>query len=383
MSASDSMDIDKRRRFLAELPLLRELSEAEIEALAQLFQEQSHTPDEPIVREGAPFGALCIVYRGQVAVEKHDLGVSMGQSLLSQLPVGTLFGEMSFLDGESASATVRATEPTTILRLERSRLAELGEPLASRLRERLLALTARSAVERMRSMGNALAATRRAWKDESRRRQDLARFLVVVVVLFGLGNLVQRLITPDLSPWLHMGYSWGVLLLIVGLCALFIGRQHASLVDFGLTGRGAGRSALEGLALGGVLVVVALSVRAQVRLPGEPLLLWGSLAKYSATQLAVFLIAYPFHCLLQEFVARGVIQNSISRLAGDGHPHAGALITALMFAIFHLYVSLGFAALTFVASLAFGMLYLRHKNLAGVTLTHYGVGMGSIFLGLN
>lgn len=383
MSASDSIDSDGRRGFLAQLPLLRELSEAELETLAGLFESQHLAAKEVIAHEGAPFGALCLVWRGRVVVEKHDLGTSMGHTLLSQLTPGSLFGEMSFLDGEPASATVRADEPTTILRLERSRLTEVGEPLAARLRERLLVLTARSSVERMRSMGKALAQTRRAWKDESRRRQDLARFLVMVVLLFGLGNLVQRFITANLSPWLHMGYSWGFLLSIVGLCALFIRRQHAALVDFGLTGQGARQSALEGLIAGSILVAVALSVRGHVRLPGEPLLLWGSLSSYSAPQLAVFLVAYPFHCLLQEFVARGVIQNTISRLAGDAHPHAGALITALMFAIFHLYVSLSFAALTFVASLGFGVMYLRHRNLVGVTLTHYGLGMGSIFLGLN
>jgi membrane protease YdiL (CAAX protease family) len=54
-----------------------------------------------------------------------------------------------------------------------------------------------------------------------------------------------------------------------------------------------------------------------------------------------------------------------------------------MFGIFHLHVSLAFAATTFGVSLVFGLLYARRRSLAGPTAAHFLLGLASVAFGLN
>ena len=108
-----------------------------------------------------------------------------------------------------------------------------------------------------------------------------------------------------------------------------------------------------------------------------------STAGYSGLESALFFALYGPHCLLQEVVARGVIQGSLERYLGDRNPQAGLLVASAMFGVFHLHVSLTFALATFGVSLVFGILYARRRSLAGPTAAHLMLGLASVAFGLN
>jgi CRP-like cAMP-binding protein/membrane protease YdiL (CAAX protease family) len=368
------------QRFLSKLPLAGGLNADEVTLLARVFVMRRFAPGEVIVAEGARFGALCLVYRGEVSVEKRD-PESAATVLLSRLGVGGLFGEMSWLDEAPASATVRAETDCVVLRLDRARLdAEPGHE-ADRVRDRLFSHAAQAAIGRLRTLGESFARSRRAWEDEKRRRAELSHFVIVVMLLFGVCNIVQHVITPGLSPMAHMAWSWSLLLVLVGLCAHFARGKRLAL--FGLTRVGVRRSLAEGAAIGGAVAAAAVAWKWATLPEGEALFSGGSIAGYTPVEKAVFLAAYPLHCFLQELVARGIIQGSLDRLVGDARPYVGTLVTALMFGLAHLYVSASFAFVTFAASLVFGAVYARHRNLAGVTATHLCLGLLSLALGFN
>jgi CRP-like cAMP-binding protein len=65
-----------------------------------------------IVRQGEPTEGAYVVLRGEVAVQRRD---EQREVELARLGPGELFGEMSLLSGEAATAQVITREATTLL----------------------------------------------------------------------------------------------------------------------------------------------------------------------------------------------------------------------------------------------------------------------------
>lgn len=221
---------------------------------------------------------------------------------------------------------------------------------------------------------------REAW----RLRRELAAFFLVTVALFGVSQVVREVIHPGLPPLSQMGRSWAFLLLLLVPIGWFVRRQPLPLRDLGLTTRGARESLREAALVAVGIALAAVALRLGPALRGEPWLPWGSVGTYSRGEFALFLLAYGPHCLLQEFIARGVIQTSLERLLPpDAGPLAPVLVTSVLFGVFHLYVSPGFALTTFVVSALLGAFYARRRTLAGVTAVHAALGLASVAVGLN
>ena len=102
---------------------------------------------EQLTVEGAPVPALMLIAAGQVLVD-------VGGRIVARMGPGSFIGEMAFLTGGMASATVTATHPTRVMKIEQSRLKTLlvidsqiaavmhrllGADLAQKLRTRNLA----------------------------------------------------------------------------------------------------------------------------------------------------------------------------------------------------------------------------------------------------
>jgi len=116
--------------------------------LLALAEEVAVGVGEQIIEQGCPNLAMYVVLEGAVRVEYQ--GEEGAQSQLATLYLGAVFGEMSFLTQETASASVYAEEDTTLLRLDHEAVAgflakdvefasrfyqSLAVTLAERLRE--------------------------------------------------------------------------------------------------------------------------------------------------------------------------------------------------------------------------------------------------------
>ncbi|WP_437623862.1 CPBP family intramembrane glutamic endopeptidase [Sorangium sp. So ce1151] len=214
-------------------------------------------------------------------------------------------------------------------------------------------------------------------------RGDIASFIGLSAALLLMSRVVQRAVVPGLPPALHMAYSWGLLLVLLVPVALYVRRQSLPLSRMGVTTAHLRRSALESLVVALLLVAACFALRIGAWTRGEPLVTWGSIAEYNTTWRALFFALYAPHCLLQEFVARGVIQTSLERFLPRSSRAVHLALTAAFFGVYHLHVSLGFAFLTFAIGLLFGALYARHRTLIGVTLAHAALGLASVAVGLN
>lgn len=383
--------------FLRAHPVSRDLDRDDVEELARIALIQEAARGETILQDGDPAGRLYFVMRGAVEVLKRpraeDLSVVVRRKdlqhagtgnetfVITRLGSGALFGEMSYLDGEPVSATVRAAEDCVLLAIDRDRLRQSDR--GGQVEQHLIRGLAVTVIRRLRDMSAVHAATLRSELAQSELRVEFSRFFVVTMVLFGIASTVQKLINTGLAPLWQMFYSWFFLLASFAPIAWFAYRHRLKKAAFGLTRSGWRVTLRDSLGVSLALIVLAATVRALMRGPGESMLGWGSLTTYTTTEKAIFLAAYGPHCFIQELIGRGVIQTALARLMPDTHPLAAILMTSALFGIFHFYVSVSFAIITFVVSILFGWLYNRHGNLAGVTAVHLVLGLTSIAFGFN
>lgn len=84
---------------------------------------------------------------------------------------------------------------------------------------------------------------------------------------------------------------------------------------------------------------------------------------------------YAFTALLQEFLARGVIQTSVKHLMRIKYQKLlGIILTSLLFSLMHMPFGFLFMMGAFVLSIALGMLFERHGDLWGCAILHWFCG---------
>jgi CRP-like cAMP-binding protein len=111
---------------MASSPLFAPLETRQRLDLVKRFVELEVPAGAEIVHQGDPSAGAYVVLRGEVAVRRSEDERSVE---LARLTSGELFGEMSLLSGAGATATVQATEPTTLLLLAKPYFDRLLEAL--------------------------------------------------------------------------------------------------------------------------------------------------------------------------------------------------------------------------------------------------------------
>lgn len=104
---------------LRNVSILKPLSDAEINRLANFSASRVYAPGEAIVTKGQEGGSMFVVIRGKVAIQ---LPVEGRLIKVNELGEGDFFGEMSLLTGEPRSATVTAAEETEVLKVSKEAL---------------------------------------------------------------------------------------------------------------------------------------------------------------------------------------------------------------------------------------------------------------------
>ena len=114
------MNIDIK--WLEERVLLCKLGEEELKMVEGLFEVASYSDGDLILSEGEPGGELYLLRSGKADISCHSNGNSVR---VAEAGEGSLFGEMSFLTGDVASATVMAVGDCVVYNLSRGAYSEL------------------------------------------------------------------------------------------------------------------------------------------------------------------------------------------------------------------------------------------------------------------
>jgi len=103
---------------LKSVPLLSVLSERQLSMLAQVTIRKMYARNKTIIEAGAVSDTLYIILSGYANVVVKE--PPHGEVIVSTLGPGDFFGEMSLLDKQPHSASVRAIEPCDVLLLKGS-----------------------------------------------------------------------------------------------------------------------------------------------------------------------------------------------------------------------------------------------------------------------
>ncbi|MCX7807435.1 MAG: cyclic nucleotide-binding domain-containing protein [Deltaproteobacteria bacterium] len=140
-SVASALDHFARERLLnnilATSPLFAPLDRSNRMALLRRFSSHDVPEGAVIIREGEEGKGLFVVIAGEVEVIKETDGTPLS---LGTLGPGEVFGEISLIDQRPATATVRATRPSTVLFLDRVIFWRLIE-VVPEIREYLMRLS--------------------------------------------------------------------------------------------------------------------------------------------------------------------------------------------------------------------------------------------------
>lgn len=117
------------------LPAFRRFSVGEIEALLSVTRRWDLKKGTLLFTEGSQGGSCFIIINGAVDV---SLEVGGQHQLLARLPAGSVFGQVSLIDGEERSATCTISRAALLVELDRAeceRILDSRSPLALKLLE--------------------------------------------------------------------------------------------------------------------------------------------------------------------------------------------------------------------------------------------------------
>lgn len=117
------MNVEKLKNFFKEGSLFSNLSDEELNQLAQIARERKFDRNQVIFYEGDLGGSLYIIVSGTVKiVMMSDDG---REHILGLLHEGDFFGEISLIDGEPRSATAIALEKSNVVMISRDDFVRL------------------------------------------------------------------------------------------------------------------------------------------------------------------------------------------------------------------------------------------------------------------
>lgn len=213
---------------------------------------------------------------------------------------------------------------------------------------------------------------------EANKRNEI--FSTLFVNLFLSISLYVFLVFTAISFDYYSQYSARIVeLIFFTTCVIIIKKSKFSFAYFGVTLRDLGKSLR--LALPGTIAIcillVALKYLCMVfNVEG----LTGPLFLIENFNLLFW--AYVPVVVLQEFLARGVIQTIIEYVLAGRHSAWWAIITASsLFGLVHIQLSVALALAAFVFSIYWGFIYHKCKTLVGVSISHLVIGNFAYLLG--
>jgi CRP-like cAMP-binding protein len=353
--------------------MLQGLAPETVRALRQTVRVHTLPANHVILSEGDQTDTLYLIEQGTVDVYRNLDGGE--ERVLATLTAGKSLGEMALLDGEARSASARTTSECRLAELCPNDILALpgGDRVLADIRARL----AVAVTKRMRTQTDKYVAAVEREMTAIKERQHFGQFFIYTLGLMTIGLVVNDVLAKDILKIdiFTPTFAWIYLMVIVLPTSVVIWRMKIPLESLGLTRRGIKKSLIEGslfsvvamvLAFGFAAVMNGLGIKLGTPVPPE----WGGTS------------AYLVHSILQELIARGLLQSSFQRFLDDRKGLQSVVLASVLFGVFHIHFGLMAVVTTILSGLVFGLVYLRHRNIAGVSLLHFFVGGAAFWAGL-
>ena len=148
---------------LRRYPFFAFLDEAQLRAIAMLSEEINVENGALVFESGKPAEALCLLVEGSLdlyyVVADHEDPELKKEFFLNEFNVGDIFGISALIEPYLYTASVCATTPSRVVKMDGAGLRALSE-LDARLSAGLMKATAKAAMDRLHDTRVQLAAAR-------------------------------------------------------------------------------------------------------------------------------------------------------------------------------------------------------------------------------
>ena len=214
-----------------------------------------------------------------------------------------------------------------------------------------------------------------------RRERNARRFLGSAIAITAAYAVANTYVIRSSSgrPWMNpVMYVAGLLMLVAGLgLVLWCG---FSMRTVGLTLRRWRVAIKESLIISAALVLIAALSKVLLLQTGairDDTFLHNARTHLSLVGLAIYIVS----AFIQEFVARGIMVSGIEEVyEGKYDTLVAVVLSSLLFGVIHLFISLTFFLVTFLAGIVFASIFVRHRSLIGVTIVHFVGGLSVMTL---
>ncbi len=368
-------DTAERRKLLASnfgVPSTSPLP-PEWQAFLSTLSIVSYAAQVDIVREGDDGDALYIIESGMARVSQEDKQRG-GSRQIGELHSGDIIGELSLLTGESRAATVSAASGVSAIRLKRQDFENLLRTYPA-----LNGLLLGKKYQRLTRLYHQLEQKNEELKSALDARVELGTLFIFVVVLISAYAFILELFKSHFFlslPYAHtleFALSRCLEATTLTLIVWILRSSRIPLSEFGVNIDGAGKAVIEAVLISFVVVLGLVGLKylglqtGNNPFPNQILINWN----YWDWTYVSYIAVAP----LQEFIARGVFQNSVTRLLVSKRAAFWAtLVTSVLFGALHLHTSIVLGAAAFFTSLLWGWMFARQRSLVGVSISHFIIG---------
>ena len=345
---------------------LQQPSSQELSAAIQVLGERSElislTQGQALMLEGEVGDAAYLIIEGEAEVRSER-----SQNPIGSAQAGSLLGELALEVGGLRTASVFAKTQLTAFKV-----AAVDYQQAVQACPELRRLVAQKLYGQLSEKHQILQQQHQQLLQVQQEKKSLTFLLVTLLLLltsYALINsfLVNTFQLPSQS-WIMFGFSRVTELLAVLI--LWKLARHSGLTrrDMGLSLAGWKRALLESLAL--TLPALLLLYLLAIYLADS----WSQPLGWDSSRFDYSYVTYLLVAPLQEWIARGVFQSSLQKLLGEGKGWLAVLLASLVFATLHLHLNPLLALVSLISGLIWGGLFLRHRSLVGISVSHFLLG---------
>lgn len=352
--------------------VLEGLSEEDLNIALPSFVIKSYKADDVIFRSGDLSNDLFIVADGSIIVETSNNNRFKAFEL-TRVGKGDIVGEMAFLDHSPRVANARCLHKTIVIEVSIKRLQALGD-VGEELVRKIENIVKIEVLNKLRVIDIRYAKAVQDNVESTRRHMMFGDLVVNLIILLSISATFNKIVVEnfrqiDVRSEL---YSWGYLIALVSETLLFLRYKKYSLASLGVFFKANKKSALQALIyiIPGYILIFLVSYSTEQSFVRE----------FSFTTL-LLMILYFFSVSLQEFMGRGLLQNSLSNFYGNKNKWTTIIISSLCFALFHAHLGSIAMIMTYISGIYFGMVYIKNRNLFCVILVHFAFGVYGYMLG--
>ena len=349
----------KVEEYLRRNGLLEGLTMHDIDSITKKFERVLLQKEEVLFEEGSNSKDIYILASGELRIFKSR--EAEVYEITTQTEVGALIGEIAYLCDLKRTSSVAAVDSAVLYKLAEG---EIGtEPQWQIFMKNVATKGLEKVVVSDSSYMSSIKKTMELLED----RAASGLFFITTIIGFSLSVICVGII--ELKNYsLHTSLSiWVQLLVLVAPPLFYVLKYRVPLSEIGIHTRNLKTSLIRGLMISAVYALLFIFV---LYLTKPALLKEITLDKF----LNLGGLSYFFHSILQEILARGIMQTTMKKILGDERGYLAIFVSAVIFSIYHSPLGLFMVVATFVGGLFFGYLYHKDDSLVGVSIVHYVFG---------